>query len=68
MALLFGEALSRSPEETQISRIGKYGSSPMSTDPGAHPTGQFDPTSQSWPTGVGVFARGARIQLLVSVE
>src|SRR4029077_7611194 len=27
-----------------------------------------DPTSQGWPTGVGVFARGARIQLLVLIE
>ena len=30
--------------------------------------GTFDPTSQSWPTGVGVFARGARIQLLLLFE
>jgi hypothetical protein len=36
---------------------------PMSADPSANRRGKGDPTSQGWPTKLGILARGARIEL-----
>jgi hypothetical protein len=65
MMLLLGSAPFCAPEELRSAFSGeiKLRQAPMSADPSANRRGKGDPTSQGWPTKLGILARGARIEL-----